>query len=199
VATSPYRWNARARRYVDEQGRFISRAEVRDALAVALDRAKAQGARMGKLLVENEITLTAWYSAMRTLVKDVQLYSAALAKGGWAQMSAADFGRVGGLTARQYKYLDRFVRQIANGLILDGRFTVRVNMYMEAGRTTFMLTEREEARQAGMTEERNRTRPAEHCQQCIAETDKGWVPIGALTPIGQRTCLSHCKCYMEYR
>ena len=38
------------------------------------------------------------------------------------------------------------------------------------------------------------------CATCLGESDKGWVPIGRLLPIGDSECLGiRCDCYFEYR
>jgi hypothetical protein len=146
------------------------------------------------------IDLDTWYREMRTLVKDVHLYSATLARGGWAQMNAADYGRVGGVVANQYKFLDRFVRQLILGEAkLDGRSAQRVRLYMLAGRITHDLTTLREMRLAGMTQERSVLGDAEHCRECLLEAEKGWGPIGHTKPIGQRSCLGNCQCYKQYR
>ena len=38
------------------------------------------------------------------------------------------------------------------------------------------------------------------CTTCLGESDKGWVPIGRLLPIGDSECLGiRCDCYFEFR
>lgn len=147
----------------------------------------------------NQIGLDAWLLEMRTLLKDVHLYSAAAAKGGWAQMAQADYGRVGQLVRTQYDYLDVFANDIANGLPLDGRFLRRVALYGEAGRATYHVVEALEMDVRGMDEERNILHPADHCGDCIDMTELGWVKRGELIPIGQRQCLTGCHCTLQYR
>jgi predicted ABC-type ATPase len=41
--------------------------------------------------------------------------------------------------------------------------------------------------------------PAEHCQQCITESDAGFRPIGEMVPIGSRTCGRNCRCTVVYQ
>jgi hypothetical protein len=49
-------------------------------------------------------------------------------------------------------------------------------------------------------EERNVLGAADrHCAQCVECSDRGWVVIGTLPQPGSRTCMSNCKCRMEYR
>jgi hypothetical protein len=72
-------------------------------------------------------------------------------------------------------------------------------LYAEAGRGTYYVFTTKEMRAAGKTEEENQLHPAEHCQSCLDEAARGWVPIGTLIPIGQRDCLGRCRCTISYR
>lgn len=195
-----FRWNEKAGRYVGPKGRFVSRLAVRHALDMALDaRSAAMRALSGRLRA-GEISVREWQTAMMADVKAVQLYGAASAKGGWAQLTQADFGRVGAHVKRQYEYLSRFAQQIASGeQPLDGVFLARADMYGQAGRAIHHETERREMEIRGMNQERNVLGVADHCVECLEETRRGWVPIGTLRPVGQRVCTTRCKCSIQYR
>jgi hypothetical protein len=144
---------------------------------------------------------------MREAVKDANLYSAAAARGGWAQMTPADFGRVGRAVRDQYAYLDRFAADIAdedNPLVLDGRFLARAALYAGSGRKLFHEIERDEMLDARRGARAQRDRPIgrelhRRNGSCEAETARGWVAVGALVPIGGRKCKGNCKCRIEYR
>lgn len=196
---SRYRWSERANRYIDANGRFVSRAFVRAEIDLALEAAQLRLAALAESLRVGGISLDAWIIEMRRAIKQVHLYSAAAARGGWAQMSQADYGRVGTLVREQYGYLENFANEIVDGLILDGRFLRRVALYGSAGRRTFHRVEQLEMQLRAMDEERSVLNPADHCEECIAEAAKGWVPLGTVIPIGERTCLTNCKCDMDYR
>lgn len=195
---SKFVWNLKAGRYTIG-GRFVARSEVRKALDASLAGTSRQIVSLSGLLQNGRISLIEWERLMREAIKDAHLYSAALARGGWAQMTQADFGKVGSIVKRQYAYLNRFAADIETGLKLDGRFTSRAEMYMEAGRTTYYHMYDDLQKRLGMTEEKNILHSAEHCEECIQETNKGWVPIGELKQIGDRLCLTRCKCDKEYR
>lgn len=199
VPPGTFVWDARAKQYRGAGGRFVSRAEVRRVLDQAI---AARGQRMtalGIALREGKISGESWAVEMRQLVKDVHLYNAAAAKGGWAQLTRADLGRVGQIVRSQYVYLNKFAGQISAGLTLDGRFIGRVQLYAEAARRTFYAFLSVVMRDKGYTEERNILHPAEHCDGCVGETARGWVDIGELIPVGERDCLGRCKCTIEYR
>ena len=38
-----------------------------------------------------------------------------------------------------------------------------------------------------------------NCDECVSEAARDWVPIGEEVPIGERQCLTHCHCSLEYR
>lgn len=139
---------------------------------------------------------------MRDAIKNIHLYSAAIAKGGWAQLTQADFGRVGKIVRSEYKYLERLASGIGDGSIpLDGRFKDRSSQYAEAGRDTYHEIERATMRAAGYTLESNVLHPAEHCTgagSCVEQTARGKVRIGQLIPIGRRRCLRKCRCSLAY-
>lgn len=195
-----FRWNEKAARYVGAGGRFVSRLVVRAALDRALDARSAVVRALSGQLRDRRITLAEWETRMMAEVKAAHLYSAAAAKGGWAQMTQADYGRVGAAVRDQYGYLRRFGRQIASGeQPLDGVFLARAEMYGQAGRKTHHEFERREMELRGMNEERNVLGVADHCDQCVGETQRGWVPIGTLKPVGARTCVTRCKCTIQYR
>jgi hypothetical protein len=195
-----YEWDARSGRYRGEGGRYLSRTAARQALDDALLSRQRDIRSLADELRAGAITTDEWLAAMRENIKAVHLYSGAAAKGGWAELEAADFGRIGREIRDQYAYVTRFAGQIADGTQpLDGTLMQRATLYSEAGRATYHRIEREGQRDRGMTEESSLLTPADHCAACVAETQRGWVPIGELIPVGQRDCLSRCKCYVTYR
>ena len=136
---------------------------------------------------------------MRDNLKSIHLTSGALAQGGWAQMSPADFGRVGTRLKEQYQFLGKFAREIEGGLPLDGNFRNRVKLYAQSGRVSYDAIQRAEMLKRGMKEEKNILHPADHCVDCLQQAALGWVPIGTLTLIGQRRCKSNDRCTKEFR
>lgn len=203
MADRPYRWSPRAARYRDPRtGRFVSQASVRRALDGAIEGAEREVRRLADDLRERRISLAEWELAMRRQVKDVSLYSAAASKGGWAQLSPSDLGRVGAHVRGQYDYLRRFAQQIQSGeQPLDGRFAQRMSLYVRGGRSLYHRTEEREQALRGMQEKRNIRFPGDSCAGCIAAEAAGWVPIeGSDVPeIGERECRANCRCRWEYR
>jgi hypothetical protein len=114
-------------------------------------------------------------------------------------MTPADYGRIGQIVRGEYGYLEKFAERIANGQQpLNGNLENYAQMYAEAGRGTYHQVERTVMADAGFTREFNILHPAEHCVGCLGETARGKVPIGALLPVGGRTCRRRCRCTLGY-
>lgn len=187
--------------YRGPNGRILSQATVREALDAYVDASENVTKVLADLLRNQQISLADWQLQMRAHIKDVHLAAAAAQRGGWQNMTQADFGRVGQRIRIQYEYLDNFAKQIADGTQpLDGRFLVRAQMYTDASIATYDRFEVNAFRLAGFDEESNVLEPGVvHCGGCLNETARGWVPTGTLVPIGERTCLTRCRCGKIYR
>ena len=199
--TPAYSWDTGSQRYRNvATGRWVSRQQVRQALDIALDRSRNEVARLSRELVNGGMSLADWQKAVAQEVKSMHMASAALAKGGWAQMTPQDTGRAGRIIRDEYAYLANFAAQVKSGQQkLDGSLVTRANLYAQAPRGTYHANEERGMQAQGKTECRNVLGPADHCEGCLTETSKGWVSIGALVPIGSRLCLANCRCSISYR
>lgn len=195
-----YTFDPRTGRYRAPNGRLVPRAEIRDAVDRAIAALRRQASDVTAQLRAGTISVDEWETAMRQVVKDTHLLNMVASRGGWDQMTQADFGRVGQIVRTQYNYLGGFAAEIGAGIQpLDGRVTVRAQMYADMGRATYETDQRVQQRALGASEERSILHPADHCDDCIAEAAKGWQPIGTLIPIGERQCLSNCACTFMYQ
>lgn len=199
--TPEYGWNSDAQRYINlSTGQFVSAAQVRTALDQAILSAKDGLRDVSQALLDGQISLADWQTQMAQQIKLIHCASASAAAGGWAQMTPADWGRVGQQLRQQYAYLQRFALQIESGAqALNGSLITRALMYGEAGRGTYEDFRRAEAQRRGMTHERRRLGAAEHCEDCVRYAGWGWRPIGTLPRIGQSRCRTNCKCAFEFR
>lgn len=103
------------------------------------------------------------------------------------------------LIDRQLSYLDRLLNEIQTGKQkLDGSLLRRVMMYAGGGWAMLYEMVKRMAIAGGYTNEENILGIADHCEGCLEETAKGRVPIGTLVPIGERLCLSNCRCRIRY-
>ncbi len=196
-----FRWDALAARYIDQKsGKPVSPRDVRVAIDTAIRNAQKRITQQTVRMQGGRMALGAWQNEMRENIKTIHLYSAAAGKGGWAQLTQKDLGRVGAELRKQYGFLDKFARGLENGTIKnDGRVLPRARLYGAQGRGTFHLAEREDKKAAGFRQERSVLGASEHCSECVAEANRGWVGIGEIKPIGQRQCGGNCKCRIVYR
>jgi hypothetical protein len=194
-----YTYDIKAGRYRGQDGRFVSFVAVRNALDASLDGSEKALLAASESLQLGQITLGEWQQTMARATKDIHLASTSLAKGGWSQMASADYGRVGGRIAKQYRFLQKFAQEIEDGYVLDGRFLNRVKLYAQSGRLAYHATQRAEMALRGKELERSRLAPADHCKECVEEHDKNWQPIGSVKLIGTRQCLGNCRCVMQYK
>lgn len=99
----------------------------------------------------------------------------------------------------QFAWLDGMFNDVLSSRQkLDGSLARRSGMYSGAGWSALFEFWRWLARSEGKQYEENVLGDAEHCGGCVEETAKGKVPIGTLVPVGQRTCLSNCRCVLIF-
>jgi hypothetical protein len=195
-----FRWNAKARRYIAPNGNFVKVERIRGALDAFITGTVDSIEILSNRLVAGEIPLAQWHSEMLLHVKNVNLAGGALESGGWYNLSAADFGKMGNKIKGEYGFLQNFAEEIASGKQkLNGGLTNRAKLYGEQGRVTYYDFATTSAKRDGFVEERSFLTPSESCETCISEAKRGYVRIGELIPIGSRDCLSRCNCFMKYR
>lgn len=198
-------WDEDSGRYRRPGGQTISRLEVRQALDRDARAIARHAAEITEELRENQLTIMEWRESMREMIKQTHLTSTALAAGGRAQVTQEEWGLAGQIIREEYGFLDDWVVEILNGQApLDGRMRTRAQLYAEAGRNSYHEAERRDQEARGMEEERSVLHPAEHCDDCLAESEAGpdgdgWRPIGEMIPIGSRRCGRRCKCTAQYR
>lgn len=197
-----YRYDRRVARYRSEtSGRFVAWRDVASALNEYLRVGTDRMSSISERLINRNITLADWIMEMQQEIKRSHLVAAALGKGGWDRLTAADFGRVGASIRDQYRFLRQFAEQIQTGQQkLNGRLIRRSQLYVQSARAFHTEFEREQVSNAGYTEERRVLGQAEHCEDCIEYASRGWVPIGTLPEIGIASkCRQNCHCHFEYR
>ncbi len=198
--TPSFSYNPGSNRYTDSAGRFVSGDTVREALNTVIDASRERSKQLTQDLRDGYITLADWQRGMAQEIRVTQGIAHATAKGGWEQMTKSDWGKVGNETKKQYRYLNNLAKDIETGKVpLDGRLSARADLYPQAGRNTFSRVEGNSRQEAGLTKERNVLGEADHCDDCLEETAKGWQPIGEISDPGERQCGNRCKCHLEYK
>jgi hypothetical protein len=178
------------------RGRRVPPATV----AKQLDRVMAGLGREANTVSQGKPRTNAWGLQMARLSKTSALVAGAFAVGGWGNIDLA-LPDVEASVLSELDYLNDFADGVDAGQIpRDGRFLRRAMLYATAGYGLYMALRGAQARWRGYHEERNVLDPAaEHCIECVDETAKDWQPLGTLTPIGRRQCLSNCRCRIEFR
>lgn len=199
-ALASYTYDPAIARYRSASGRPVDPATIRFAVEAVIAGAQADIRSHCERLAGGALDIPTWQQSMATTIRALHTATAAAGKGGWDQMTPADWGRVGALTKRQYGWLAGFAVEVQAGHMTAGQLTTRALMYGDAALLTYEQSARMAADAApGLTEESNRLGPADHCDDCLAATAAGWVPIGTLTAPGSRQCRTRCKCSIGYR
>lgn len=191
-----FTWDSKSQRYRGEQGRFVRRQAITDALESVRNEGRKRVAQLTTDLREGKINVAQWQISMRDEIKAQHLLHAGIAKGGKAQLSPSDLGRIGQLTRVQYERLNNYARQVANGVKAPN--IGRSQMYINAAYSTFAETEKRLKRDAGYELARRVTNSKEGCEECAAIESEGLMPIDELPKIGEQICLTNCLCEIEY-
>lgn len=193
-----YRWDAKSLRYKTPTGRFVSVRSLKQSLNQFVRRSAKEIESLAGQVARGEITVPEWQRAMVDRVKNIHVAQAAASRGGWAQMDARAYGKVGQGLRREYRYLKKFAADVAGGKLAAGTIVSRAGMYAMRGAGVYENNRRDVATDV-FTEERNVLAQSEHCEGCKAATEQGWVKVGTLVPIGSRNCLSRCLCRYAFR
>lgn len=192
--------------FLADSGRFASRQGAVAPPVLEREFERALGGERGhfrdlaRRLMAGETTLDAFRAEAARMIEETYWEAALLLFGPLLYSLPGIMNTVLELIRLQLAYLDRLISDLQSGRqLLDGSFLRRFAMYAGSGWAALQELARQEAFMDGKREERNRLGVAEHCGGCIEETEKGWVPIGTLVPIGSRDCLSNCRCHMEFR
>lgn len=193
-----FRWSPAAQRYIGPSGKFVSSDAVRRALRQFVRRGEGRIARLAADVAEGRLSVAEWETKTADLLKRMHLSSASAAKGGWAQLTPADTGRVGGQLRFHYERLDRFAREVRAGRLSRRQIVARAKLYARAVGPAYENHRRRE--HVGVYAQERRVRQAdESCADCVREAARGWVPTGTLPPLGQSICKVGCKCRFEFR
>ena len=194
-------------RYVNAQtGKMIPKQVIQDQLEKQIEIARRQMTNISADFANGEMSLATWRNQMAERMKIIHTQSAALSRGGWAQMTQSDWGAVGRISRDQYKFLDQFALDIQSGKQplhrldgeLNGNFMRRVKLYADAGNSTKSEMERRQAKINQLTHEMRVLDPsAEHCQCCLLNAEK-WALIGTLPKLGACECSTNDRCHFIF-
>jgi len=195
-----YTWDAEAQRYRDKRGHLVPKASVMAWILRAVGRSKKAFETAAQEYLDGKITELQFQAIMQQGIASGHRAMAAIAAGGAALLVGhlADQART--IITRQQARMVRFAAQIAAHQLSDAQVLARAGMYAGALYGTFANVQTtREASLGGQRFARRIIDPAaEHCDECPELADLGWVPIEEMVPIGDTTCLTNCRCEIEY-
>lgn len=179
----PWQWDTNVRRYRSPDGRFIGQKGMLEQRDRFTDAVKDRFNDLGRKVANGDITLQQFVTQGRDLIKAAHIDTYVLAKGGRNAMTQSDWGKVGSQVKSQYQYWQGFAEAIATGDMTEAGILNRANMYGDAPLNSYYHGQVSAAHAAGLTEERNVLGPnEEHCDGCLEQEARGWVPIGGASP-----------------
>ncbi len=196
---SRFTWNPKVQRYQLASGRFVKATAVKRATMQVIRQSQAEMRSLTQQLNRGELTIENWRARFASELKNVHVSNAMAGAGGMGNMTQSDYGRVGQELRFQYQRLNGFAAKLKAGELSEAQAEARAEMYVASGNKTFEAARRAKASEV-FTEERNVLGATDkHCEGCLAETARGWVPIGMLMPPGERNCMALCKCRYAFR
>jgi hypothetical protein len=151
--------------------------------------------------IDGKISLSTFQTSMAKEIKDGWIVSGVIGRGGRAQMTSADWGRIGAHLRNEYQFLNGFALDIKAGEQSVKQIIHRTKRYANGVRTSYYAGLTSAKEESILSEERRLLDPgAEHCDDCIAYAEIGWVPISTLPEPGDRCqCNRNCRCEKEYK
>lgn len=182
VGVPDYLWDARLGNYVNRAtGRMVKRTAIQEALGAVCDRGASTLAGIAQAGQNGTLTPRQFYEAMQREVRQLYNASAALGKGGWAQMTPADWGRVGRALRDEYGRLRDFAQGLADGAISEKQAIARARLYADSAYRQYWRSWG--GLQAGLGNDEERwisTGDALVCTVCRELEARGWQPLGSL-------------------
>jgi hypothetical protein len=187
-------------RYRGENGRFLGQKAVEALVDGSIGKLSMQLKDYTRRLSDGSITIDQWQGSVREALKAAHIQAAVLGQGGRNALSPSDYGRIGQKLRQEYRYLERFVRDMLDGSVSSAHALNRVGLYAESVRSSYWEGTTVRQNQQGYSLMRRiLDGQAVHCQDCIGYAQRGIVPIGSLPMPGQRCeCRARCKCTIEY-
>lgn len=203
MSTPPkYQWDAKNGRYRSGGGRFVSQKAVQRAADKYIGAAQDSVAdTLFALLKDGQINVKDAQLLGERAIARANLVQAMAAKGGKAQMSQSDYGKVGSLVKTQLRYFRDRMKSIAAGQPLDGRVKQSFRAFIAASGATRQKFERGVVESRGFDEEKWLLNDgARHCSDCPRFAAMGWVKMGTLPDRGEDSeCRQFCQCDKIYR
>lgn len=131
-------WLDEWKRYRDlETGEWLAGTRAREWARLAAAASGDATGMMATMVNEGQLNVSDWTLLMRDEIKDAYVQEYVLGRGGLDQMTQRDWGSIGGMLREQYRYLDNFAHQVADGEVSPGRIAQRAKMYAHSAREAY--------------------------------------------------------------
>ncbi len=198
VPYSALSYDKNVAKYRSANGRFVSYDSVRNVIESDIENTKGRMRKIGAQLQAGEIGVAQFRDRVAVEVKSLHLAEHAAGRGGFHALTQSDFGSAGAAIREQYKYLDSWcVEMAAKPEMIDGALS-RLDLYCDAGLSTFESARLTSEREAGYLFEYNDDAADENVcvgkNSCAEQSALGVVPIGTLSMPGKRKCKVKDRC-----
>jgi hypothetical protein len=198
-----FTWDANSQRYRiisgAGKGQFVGQQAMEALSRKAIAQLSTDREVITTLLLTEKINVATWEKAQAQALKQLEITSYALGRGGIGQMNQRDYGLIGARLRSQYTELRKFSEDIQAGKLTPAQIRARARMFHSGSRGGLEAGREESHNKAGFRWERRRRTKTESCVPCVEYEKRGWVPIGTLpTPTVACTCRFNCGCYKVF-
>lgn len=196
LLTGQYGYNNTAQRwYATNTGRFVSEQAVTDEMRVHQTATYNTLDGLTRQLYSGGITLEQWQIGVAAELKDAHLAQALYAIGGKNNATQANYGRVGGTLADEYRYLANFAADISAGRVSEAQALARIRQYGNATQASYW-------REYKLVSEiiHWNLNPAEHCGDCLDLAGGSPYKPNELSQVpgdGATQCRGNCRCTLS--
>lgn len=200
----PYTWDKTALRYRYPNGRLVPERTIENRAQRYVEDAGREMRGLTDRLINESLSLPEFEAEMRRLMKDVHINMLRLGAGGRAAATSQHYGKAGAILREQYRFLRGFVDDLRAGRYgsAPGQARARAQMYGKAAYQSYWAARQYAAQAAGYLWKRRVLSPADHCHDCVSQSELGWVPIGddRITGVrdGSTVCNVNCQCSIAY-
>jgi len=204
-------WDEAAKRYRDQDGRFLSRAVALQMAWESIDATNASTEILAQYVADGVLSITDWKNSFRQTIKDEYVRQYLSAIGGRERMTQSDWGVIGRALQDQYAFLDGFENAVPG--MSEAAIRARMQMYVNSANYMNERAYAKLAKEWGVDEGFwDVDELAENCDTCLRRGALGWVPVGerglyfdpdlgieTVPGKGDSECLTNCRCSVSYR
>jgi hypothetical protein len=184
-------------------GRPVAAQIVKAAADAASNQSRFSLFDAASKMARGEMDVPAWIVEHDRGLKVLHGVESALGRGGFDQMTPADWGKAADRVANQYGYSRAFAEEVAAGKygkpgsldFSERGVLARVQQYANAGRCTYENAVTDNAKdRLGHTYAARVLANVSHCGDCEDVAARGWIEISSYPEIGSDQCRSNCAC-----